>query len=112
MLKTGLVSVTFRDKTPEEIISAVKQCGLDGIEWGGDVHVLPGDVSRAREIRHLTDKPGLPSGPTALILRLVNRHRICFHRCWKVQRRSVPRASASGLVPEVQHRQTRSMYSA
>ena len=89
MLNTGLVSVTFRDKTPEEIISTVKQCGLEGIEWGGDVHVLP-----------------------ALILRLVNRHRICFHRCWKVQRRSVPRASASGLVPEVQHRQTRSMYSA
>ena len=59
MLKTGLVSVTFRDKTPEEIISAVKQCGLEGIEWGGDVHVLPGDVSRAREIRHLTEQAGL-----------------------------------------------------
>ena len=88
MLNTGLVSVTFRDKTPEEIISAVKQCGLEGIEWGGDVHVLPGDVSRAREIRHLTEQAGL------------------------AQRRSVPRASASGLVPEVQHRQTRRMYSA
>ena len=59
MLNTGLVSVTFRDKTPEEIISAVKQCGLEGIEWGGDVHVLPGDVSRAREIRHLTEQAGL-----------------------------------------------------
>ena len=35
MLNTGLVSVTFRDKTPEEIISTVKQCGLEGIEWGG-----------------------------------------------------------------------------
>ena len=59
MLNTGLVSVTFRDKTPEEIISTVKQCGLEGIEWGGDVHVLPGDVSRAREIRHLTEQAGL-----------------------------------------------------
>lgn len=112
MLKTGLVSVTFRDKTPEEIISAVKQCGLEGIEWGGDVHVLPGDVSRAREIRHLTEQAGLAVWAYGSYLRLVNRHRICFHRCWKVQRRSVPRASASGLVPEVQHRQTRSMYSA
>ena len=60
MLNTGLVSVTFRDKTPEEIISTVKQCGLEGIEWGGDVHVLPGDVSRAREIRHLTEQATWP----------------------------------------------------
>lgn len=112
MLNTGLVSVTFRDKTPEEIISAVKQCGLEGIEWGGDVHVLPGDVSRAREIRHLTEQAGLAVWAYGSYFEAGEQTPDLFHRCWKVQRRSVPRASASGLVPEVQHRQTRSMYSA
>ena len=43
---TGLVSVTFRDKTPAEIVSEVKKAGLDAIEWGGDVHVPHGDVKR------------------------------------------------------------------
>ena len=34
----GLVSVTFRDKTPREILVAMKEAGLKVIEWGSDVH--------------------------------------------------------------------------
>ena len=30
------------------------QAGLDGIEWGGDVHVPHGDLRRAREVRDMT----------------------------------------------------------
>ena len=58
-LKTGLVSVSFRDKAPEEIIAAVRECGLDGIEWGADVHVLPGDLVRAHQVRTMTEAAGL-----------------------------------------------------
>ena len=37
----GLVSVTFRDKTPREILNAMKDAGLKVIEWGSDVHCPP-----------------------------------------------------------------------
>lgn len=59
MLKTGLVSVSFRKKKPEEIVDLAKQCGLDGIEWGGDVHVQPGDIETAQHIGQLTRDAGL-----------------------------------------------------
>jgi hypothetical protein len=32
---------------------------LGAIEWGGDVHVPPGDLARAREICHITRDAGL-----------------------------------------------------
>jgi 3-dehydroshikimate dehydratase len=59
MLKTGLVSVTFRKLMPEEIIALVKEAGLDAIEWGGDVHVPSGDFIQARKVRRLTEEAGL-----------------------------------------------------
>ena len=42
MLKTGVCSVTFRNLNVERIIELVVEAGLDGIEWGGDVHVPTG----------------------------------------------------------------------
>ena len=59
MIQPGLVSVTFRKLSPAEIIALVKQAGLKGIEWGGDVHVPSGDLGRAREVRELTLENGL-----------------------------------------------------
>ncbi|MHC1694512.1 MAG: sugar phosphate isomerase/epimerase family protein [Eubacteriales bacterium] len=59
MYKTGLVSVTFRKLSPEQIISVAKQAGLEGIEWGGDVHVPSGDISRARRVGEDTREAGL-----------------------------------------------------
>lgn len=59
MLHTGLVSVTFRNLSPSEIISLVAEAGLEGIEWGGDVHAPPGNAERAREIRQATLDVGL-----------------------------------------------------
>lgn len=38
MFKTGLVSVSFREHTPREILTAMKNVGLRYIEWGSDVH--------------------------------------------------------------------------
>ncbi|HHW09040.1 MAG TPA: TIM barrel protein [Firmicutes bacterium] len=61
MLKTqpGLVSITFRPLSPEQIIELVAQAGLAGIEWGGDVHVPHGNVERAEEVRRRTIAAGL-----------------------------------------------------
>jgi len=59
MIHPGLVSVTFRKLSPAEVIALVKQAGLKGIEWGGDVHVPSGDLGRAREVREITQENGL-----------------------------------------------------
>jgi len=59
MIHSGLVSITFRKLSPGEIVAAVKQAGLRGIEWGGDVHVPHGDLAAARTVRALTDEAGL-----------------------------------------------------
>ena len=54
-LKTGLTSVTFRRKTQEEIVALAAQAQLDGIEWGGDVHVPPGDLPAAKAAGRAVD---------------------------------------------------------
>jgi sugar phosphate isomerase/epimerase len=59
MIFPGLVSVTFRKLAPAEIVALVRRAGLHGIEWGGDIHVPPGDLGRAREARELTHEAGL-----------------------------------------------------
>lgn len=46
----GLVSVTFRQLSPAEIVSLAVEAGLAAIEWGGDVHVPLGDFRTAREV--------------------------------------------------------------
>jgi xylose isomerase-like TIM barrel protein len=53
LVHTGLVSITFRKLSVFEIVGLVKQAGLDGIEWGGDIHVPHGDIAKAREVRSL-----------------------------------------------------------
>ncbi len=55
----GLVSISFRRLTAEQVVAAVAQAGLDGIEWGGDIHVPHGDLSRAREVGCMTRDAGL-----------------------------------------------------
>ncbi len=59
MLKTGLVSVTFRQLSPRQIIEAADKANLQGIEWGGDVHVPPGDFKNAEKVFDSTSKAGL-----------------------------------------------------
>ena len=56
---TGICSVTFRQKGLEEIVDLTSQGGLDCIEWGGDVHVPPGDEAAARKAAALTKDRGL-----------------------------------------------------
>lgn len=58
-IRPGLCSVTFRALTPEEIIALTAAAGLEVIEWGGDVHVPPGDVARAAQVAQATTDAGL-----------------------------------------------------
>jgi len=44
IIKGGIVSVTFRNLSPERIISLVSEGGLSAVEWGGDVHVPLADL--------------------------------------------------------------------
>ena len=59
MLYGGLVSITFRQLQPREIIGLVKKSGLKGIEWGGDIHVPHGNLHTAREVGLITRDEGL-----------------------------------------------------
>ncbi|HBF33791.1 TPA: sugar phosphate isomerase/epimerase [Candidatus Sumerlaeota bacterium] len=59
MLKTGLCSVTFRNLSPQEIIQLAAKAGINGIEWGGDLHVPYGNLELADEVRQQTLDAGL-----------------------------------------------------
>jgi 3-dehydroshikimate dehydratase len=59
MLRPGLVSISFRALSPQEIVNLCVQSHLEGIEWGGDVHVPHGDTSMAREVAKMTRDEGL-----------------------------------------------------
>ena len=59
MIKSGLCSVSFRSKTPEEIISLAAKAGLSSIEWASDAHVNEGDVNTAKEVKKMTEAAGL-----------------------------------------------------
>ena len=59
MMKSGLVSVSFRMLKVSTIIGLCTQCGLGEIEWGGDIHVPLGDLKAAREASRLTRDAGL-----------------------------------------------------
>ena len=59
MIKSGLVSVSFRKLTPQVIVDVCTGAGVAGIEWGGDVHVPHGDLAQARRVRRMTEDAGL-----------------------------------------------------
>ena len=59
MNNTGLVSVSFRKLTCEQIIEITKKAGLKYIEWGSDVHVPETDIKNAEKIAKLTKENGL-----------------------------------------------------
>lgn len=58
-MNAGLVSISFRELDADAIIRLVAECGLSGIEWGGDVHVPHGDLSTAEYVGRKTRQAGL-----------------------------------------------------
>lgn len=59
MIRSGLVSITFRKQSIDEVIALAVKNGLAGIEWGGDVHCPHGDTARAAEVGRMTRDAGL-----------------------------------------------------
>jgi 3-dehydroshikimate dehydratase len=59
MIIPGLVSITFRQLSPSEIIELVAEVNLQVIEWGGDVHVPHGDTKQAEAVARWTVDAGL-----------------------------------------------------
>ena len=59
MYQTGLVSVSFRDLSPKEVIDAAVAVGLKWIEWGSDVHAPCTDIARLEEIARLQKEAGV-----------------------------------------------------
>lgn len=55
----GLVSVTYRQLTPAEVIDACAGAGLSSVEWGSDIHVRETDPENARAVGEATRRAGL-----------------------------------------------------
>ena len=66
----GLVSVSFRDRTPKEIAKAAKDAGLVCVEWGSDVHAPCRDHERLCEIAELQQRYGLACSSYGTYFRL------------------------------------------
>jgi len=58
-VRTGLVSVTFRQLPVDEVVRVAADAGLEAIEWGGDIHVPLGDRDAARRAGGLCDERGI-----------------------------------------------------
>ncbi|MFF0265210.1 sugar phosphate isomerase/epimerase family protein [Kribbella sp. NPDC004536] len=58
-VRTGLVSVTFRQLAVDQVVEVAAEAGLSAIEWGGDVHVPLGNLVNAKRVRNLTEVHGL-----------------------------------------------------
>lgn len=57
--KMGLVSVSFRNNSPTEILSEMKDAKINNIEWGSDVHAPCKDLQRLSEIAYLQKQYGI-----------------------------------------------------
>lgn len=59
MLKPGVVSVSFRGLSAEEVIKITKEAGLAAIEWGSDVHAPADDVESLKNIAIMQKEAGI-----------------------------------------------------
>jgi len=59
MAHLGLVSISFRQLSPETIIAEAKKAGLSCIEWGSDVHAPCHDTEKLKKIACMQQKAGL-----------------------------------------------------
>lgn len=59
MYDLGLVSISFRKYSPEEILAAMKKADLKVIEWGSDVHAPYDNPENLENLLILMDKYGV-----------------------------------------------------
>lgn len=77
MIKPGLLSITFRQLSPEQIVELTVEAGLVGIEWGGDIHAPHGDIATAQRVARLTADAGLAVSAYGSYYQLGNPNRPC-----------------------------------
>ena len=58
-MKTGLVSVSFRACSPEQILKSMRGCGLSHIEWGSDIHAVQDDPEALKQLAALQARYGV-----------------------------------------------------
>lgn len=58
-MKSGICSISFAQMNPADLVGLVTKGGLDAIEWAGNVHVQPGDLELASNVRNMTLDAGL-----------------------------------------------------
>ncbi len=68
--RLGLVSISFRQHTPQEILEAMKQAGLTCVEWGSDVHAPCRDTERLQQIAALQKEYGIACSSYGTYFRL------------------------------------------
>ena len=59
MFTPGLVSISFRSLTPEDILQNMVKAELFAVEWGSDVHAPAEDIPRLRKIAALQKQYGI-----------------------------------------------------
>ena len=59
MIKSGLVSISFRKFSVEKILEMCEKAELDCIEWGGDIHVPHGDTFLAEKVARMSTDAGI-----------------------------------------------------
>ncbi len=59
MNQIGLVSVSFRKLSPEQILAAAAKAGLETIEWGSDVHAPRDNAANLAELVRLQQSYGI-----------------------------------------------------
>ena len=69
-ISIGVVSVSFRDKSEEEILSAARAAGLSFIEWGSDVHAPCNDIEKLKRISELQGAYGISCSSYGTYFRL------------------------------------------
>ena len=58
-VRPGLLSVTLRQSTAEQVASVASSVRLAAVEWGGDIHVPHGDLAAAERVAELSARAGL-----------------------------------------------------
>lgn len=68
--KTGLVSVSFRKESPENIFKAMKKANLSYIEWGSDIHAPYNDRENLKKLAELQEEYGIQCSSYGTYFRL------------------------------------------
>lgn len=70
MYNLGLVSVSFRQSSPEGLLKLCRENGLSFIEWGSDVHAPQKDIQRLEKIAEMQEKYGIKCSSYGTYFRL------------------------------------------